>query len=347
MKIAIYAIAKDEQKHVDRFMDSCVGADLVVVGVDPGDTTGKLLASRGATVHRVSIPKFRFDHYRNKVLAKIPGDVDVCISMDLDEVLPPNWRETIERDWRPGTTRLHYWLRWDPSKEETFRYDRIHARHGYEWRYPNHEAVIAINPMDERLCFSDLTITQHADLTKDRSKNLKLLEDAVAEDPYSVRMMWYLAREYHMQGEDQDAIVTFRKYLNLKPTWEAERSWACIFVSRCYRNLNLHLDSIAWLHYAIRTAPDLRDPYLELARIYADSELWSMAETELDNASRILSNTHNFFHSNGAYGRDFYLLSGRVLKVLGKKNAAMIAYCHALRIDPTCKEASEGMDSVQ
>lgn len=347
MKIAVYSIAKDEQKHVDRFMDSCVGADYVIVGVDPGDTTGDLLEARGATVHRIDIPKFRFDHYRNAVLKKIPLDVDVCISLDLDEVLPVGWREIVERDWKKGTTRLHYWLCWDPERGHTFRYDRIHARHGYEWRYPNHEAVVAISNQYEVVSQSQLTVTQYADFNKDRTKNLSLLEDAVAEDPSSVRMTWYLGREYYMLERYEDSIVTFRKYLSLEPQWSSERAWACIFVSRCYRELNLIQDSIAWLNMAIRTAPDLRDGYVELARVFYGIGRLGDARNEIDCASRINVDTHNFFHTNGAHGIEFHLLSARIYSDLGLNTQADYCCRHALRINPECEEAVAIIESLK
>lgn len=341
MKICVYSIAKDEQEHVNRFMDSCSGADLVVVGVDPGDTTGDILQSRGAMVHRVNLPKFRFDSYRNAVLEKIPDDVDVCVSLDLDEILPNGWRQIIENDWKPGTTKLHYHLKWDPNSSETFFYDRIHARHGYEWRHANHEGIFPIDESREKISQSSLVVEQKPDNTKDRSKNLGLLELAVEEEPDSARMRWYLGREYLMLERPKSAIGQLRRYMLLRSKWPAERSWACIFLSRAYNSLRLYAECEAWLHNSIRQAPDLRDGYVELAQHYIDREEFYLAVDELKLALQIRSNTHNFFHSNSSYTERVYLMKAYCHVMLDQRSQAGNCYKRALRINPDCIDVEE------
>jgi len=332
MKICVYAIAKDEQKHVRRFMQSVKDADLVVVGVDPGDNTGDLLKQHGAIVHEIVVEPFRFDSYRNAVLEKIPNDVDVCISLDLDEVLQDGWREEIERCWSKDTTRLHYQLKWDANDEHTFHYDRIHARHGYIWKHANHEAVYhRFN--EEVISHSNLIVVQHQDTGKDRSKNLSLLEQAVSEDKTDSRSVWYLGREYYNLQKYDEAIDTFHHYLNLHSHWDAERSWACIFLSRCYRNLDDYWTGIAWLHTAIRECPTLRDPYYELAlsympvsnlekkiKVVSDHLSCRKALKEIDKALEQPHGVHNFMHHNGAYTYAIYETKAHYHKILGEHN---------------------------
>ena len=325
-------------------MDSCRDADVVVVGVDPGDTTGELLEARGAVVPRISLPQFRFDHYRNEVLKHVPADIDVCVSLDLDEVLEPGWRAKLESDWTPDTTRLHYKLQWDADEERTFHYDRIHARHGYEWRHANHEAVYSLYPHEEKPTQSDLRVIQHQDPTKDRSKNLPLLKLAADEEPDNPRMMWYLGREYLMEEDWQNCIVTFRKYMAMRSTWNAEVAWACIFTANAYHQMGISIEVEAWLHMGIRWAPDLRDPYVELAQHYIDNEEWHLAMYELKQALKIDRDIHSFFHDNGAYGEKIYLKKGWVHRHLGEFEEAKVAYHKALRINPQCEEAESALD---
>ena len=105
LKIAVYTIALDEAAHVDRWADSAVDADLRIVG-DTGssDDTVERLLRKGVTVHRIGIRPWRFDDARNAVMALIPGDVDVCVTMDMDVFLAPGWRPKVEAAWTPGTT---------------------------------------------------------------------------------------------------------------------------------------------------------------------------------------------------------------------------------------------------
>ena len=114
MKICVYAISKNEAHFVKRFCESAKDADLILIA-DTGSDDGlpEQAQACGATVHHISITPWRFDLARNAALALIPRDMDVCISLDIDEVLQPGWREEIERVWKIGeTTRLRYMFDW-------------------------------------------------------------------------------------------------------------------------------------------------------------------------------------------------------------------------------------------
>ena len=109
MKIAVYAIAKNEAEFVKKFCDSAKGADLVLIA-DTGSTddTAALAKECGATVYDICISPWRFDKARESALALVPRDIDVCISLDLDEVLEVGWRVELERVWVQGTTLMRY-----------------------------------------------------------------------------------------------------------------------------------------------------------------------------------------------------------------------------------------------
>ena len=64
-KICVYAISKNEEKFVDRWMDSVSDADEIVV-LDTGstDNTVEKLKERGATVYKEEIVPWRFDDAR-------------------------------------------------------------------------------------------------------------------------------------------------------------------------------------------------------------------------------------------------------------------------------------------
>ena len=105
LKIVVYAISKNESGFVRRFCESARDADMIFVA-DTGSTddTVSLLEECGATVAHISIWPWRFDDARNAALAMVPQTFDVCISLDLDEVLQPGWRQELERLWVFGTT---------------------------------------------------------------------------------------------------------------------------------------------------------------------------------------------------------------------------------------------------
>ena len=98
MKICVYAISKNEEKFVNRFVDSLQDADGIYV-LDTGstDSTVDLLKKRGVTVKQKIIDPWRFDVARNLSLEMVPDDTDICICMDLDEVIEDGWRERLEK----------------------------------------------------------------------------------------------------------------------------------------------------------------------------------------------------------------------------------------------------------
>ena len=94
MKIAVYAICKNEEQFVKRFCESAKEADLILIA-DTGSTDNTVIEARacGATVYEIAITPWRFDKARDAALALIPRDIDVCIALDLDEMLQPGWRD--------------------------------------------------------------------------------------------------------------------------------------------------------------------------------------------------------------------------------------------------------------
>lgn len=165
MKIWVYAIAKNERKFCDRFMASCAGADGVsVLDTGSNDGTPERLHELGADVGVVTVSPWRFDTARNIALEMVPDDVDVCVSLDLDEVLSPGWREDLERDW----ALCRYWaMRALEIKERDNNYITDPEAWGAEpydlvalsnWQLGHYddalaaaEAALACQPDDERL----------------------------------------------------------------------------------------------------------------------------------------------------------------------------------------------------
>ena len=146
MKIAVYGICLNEEKNVERFTASARGADLIQIS-DTGstDATVALFERLGVSVNHIRIQPWRFDDARNAALALLPDDVDICVSLDLDTVLLPGWRASLEAAWTPGTNLAYYHhitgrrLNGDPIY---FVDNRIHARHGLRWKSPCHEYLV-------------------------------------------------------------------------------------------------------------------------------------------------------------------------------------------------------------
>ena len=271
-KVAVYAICKNEEMFVNRWFESVREADGVFV-LDTGstDNTVKLLEEKGVNVTVKEIKPWRFDVARNMSLDLVPKDYDICVCIDLDEVLVDGWRNKLEGLWKEDITRLRYNYNWSLDSDDkplvNFYIEKIHSRNDYKWTHPVHEVLTYIGNANEKSVTTDeITVNHYPDNKKSRGSYLPLLELSVEEDPTDDRNMHYLGREYMYYGRWNDCIDTLIKHLGLKTaTWKDERAASMRFIARSYKNLNRYEEARMWLDKAINEAPYLRDAYVERA----------------------------------------------------------------------------------
>ena len=275
MKICVYAISKNEEMFVERFCNSAKDADLILIA-DTGstDNTVKLAKKYGAKVLPICITPWRFDDARNSALALIPKDIDICVSLDLDEELQPGWREEIERVWEEGTTRLRYKFDWGAGI--AFFYEKIHARHGYRWVHPCHEYPVPYL-IDEKYAQTEMLLVIHKpDNTKSRGQYLPLLEMSVKEDPIDPRNAFYYARELSFHGDWAKAIDECNRYLALPgANWPNERCYAYRVISRCHSELGDWDSAIRAARMGVVEAPNTREPWVEIAKLAYERHMWA------------------------------------------------------------------------
>jgi glycosyltransferase involved in cell wall biosynthesis len=292
MKIAVYAISKNEEQFVKRFCDSAKDADLILIA-DTGSTddTVKTALECGAKVVDICIRPWRFDKARDAALSLIPGDIDVCISLDLDEVLEPGWREEIERVWTKETTRLRYKFDWGCGI--SFFYEKIHHRHGYYWHHPVHEYPRPDGRITEIYAHTDkLLVSHYPDPTKSRGQYMPLLELAIKEDPYCPRNAFYHARELTFYARWDEAIVALHKYLAMpEATWENERCYAMRLLGKSYSELGNTIEALKWHRRAVAEAPNTREPWVELAMLCYRLSMWNECLAAAESALQIKDKT--------------------------------------------------------
>lgn len=275
LKICVYAISKNEEMFVRRFCESAKPADMILIA-DTGstDNTVALAKECGAYVPEINISPWRFDDARNAALALIPKDVDICVSLDLDEELQPGWREEIERVWVPGTTRLKYKFDWGAGI--AFYYEKIHGRKGYRWTHPCHEYPVPYM-IEEKFAVSDMLMVIHKpDPTKSRGQYLPLLEMSVREDPIDPRNAFYYARELSFHSRWADAIRECERYLALPgANWPNERCYAYRVMARCYEELGDWDKAVRSARMASIEAPGTREPWCEIAKLTYRRQKWA------------------------------------------------------------------------
>ncbi len=234
----------------------------------------------------------------------IPEDFDICVSLDLDEVMRPGWKENILKVWNDNTTRLHYtynWLIENNIAKISFYSDKIHKRKGAFWVNPVHE-IVKFHEPETIVTTDDVIIDHYPDKNKSRKSYLPLLELSIKEDPQNDRNMHYLGREYMYYGKWNDAIDTLIKHIKMKSaTWSDERCASMRFIARCYKNLQRYDEALMWLEKAIKEAPHLRDPYAEIALLYYSLEDYKMVIYYANKALEINYNPKTYINEIFSY----------------------------------------------
>lgn len=270
MKIAVYTIALNEEKFVTRWAESAAAADYrVILDTGSSDSTVAFAEAHGVRVGVQRFDPWRFDVARNAALDLVPSDADLCIALDMDEVLQPGWRQELEAlpldVTRPRYKYTWSWVNGQPGLQ--YSGDKIHSRSGYVWRHPVHEVLKPLG--EERQAWCGLEIHHHPDSSKSRGQYFPLLELAVAEDPNDDRNSHYLAREYFFQGMLAEAEAEFKRHLSLpSAVWGAERSQSCRYLYKI-------TGDVKWLYQATTEAPGRREPWVDLAQHFYNEGAWA------------------------------------------------------------------------
>ena len=341
MKICVYAISKNEEKFVKRWVNSMNEADEIYV-LDTGstDNTKELLESMGVKVRKETITPWRFDVARNLSLDLVPLDTDICVCTDLDEVFLPGWRKKLEDQWTKDATRARYNYNWSLDKNNkplvNFNIEKIHTRHNYKWTHPVHEVLTFTGEQENTITLTNITLNHYPDSTKSRDSYLPLLELSVEEDPEDDRNMHYLGREYMYYGKWNAAITTLKRHLDLKKAaWKDERAASMRFISRCYKNLENYAEARHYLDKAIKESPHLRDAFIERAILEYELKNYQEVEKYCLKALQIKTHEKTYINEPFSWDNTVYDLLSVACYHLGKINYAIFFNDLAIEMEPT------------
>lgn len=338
MKIYVYAIARNEEKFVNRWMDSMSEADGVFV-LDTGsdDNTAELLRSRGATVRQLSITPWRFDSARNAALEMVPDDAGISVSTDIDEVFLPGWRAKLESAAeKTGANLFSCFYAWsvnpDGSDGITFYIKKFHARKGFSWKGIVHEVVTPDERTVLREAVADgVKLIHLPDREKSREQYLPLLEAATREDPLNDRNSFYLGREYYFRAMYADAERELMRHLSL-PTakWQEERSASRRYLAKAEVMLGNKDAALKNFVMGAGEYPYSREPWIALGEFLYSEEDWEGAVWAMNRALAISSPSSSYLNdpvSFSAYPYDVlsiaYYNTGDYISALECADAAL------------------------
>lgn len=296
MKLAVYAIAKNEANHVERWYESVKDADEIIV-LDTGSTDGtqKLLSDLGVRVASMAFEPFRFDTARNAALNLVSLDADYCMFIDLDETMPKGSIAAIRKainKTQKDMYALRLVFKFDHKRQPIVSYPReaVHRRNAFYWKYPVHE-LLACHQGDYSYEELNVQVFHEPDETKERSSYLHLLEMAVEENPNDPRQAQYLGREYMYQGRPFDAQMWLKRHIQMEPHGPF-RSESAGYIAQCFLMLEGQVEEAldeaeAWYFRAIAEFNSAREPFCELADLYFKCHEFESAIGMLKSAMRI------------------------------------------------------------
>ena len=333
MKIAVYTIAKNEEQFVERWAKSCEEADYRFI-LDTGSTDGTVQKAidLGVNVATATVSPWRFDIARNTSLSLLPADIDICIALDMDEILIPGWREELEKI-SDKVTRPRYKYTWSWNEDGTpgleYGGDKIHRRNGYRWHHPVHEVIVP-DRIEEIQEWTNLEIHHHPDTSKSRGQYFPLLELAVKEDPTNDRNQYYLAREYFFNSMMDKAADMFKRHLNNpNAQWGPERAASWRYLAKC--------DSVNAEYYlaqAIQDAPNRREALVEMGMLYYNKKDYEKALAFMEEAILIQEKPLDYLCEDFAWGSLPYDTAAISAFNLGDKDLALRYGTTAVTFDP-------------
>lgn len=343
VRVAVYAIALNEEKFVRRWAESAKDADyLLIADTGSTDRTVELAKELGVNVVTIGISPWRFDTARNASLACLPLDIDYCIALDMDEVLCEGWRESLERLAESGVTRPRYKYTWSWNEDGTpgleYGGDKIHTRKGYVWKHPVHE-VLSSDRMEEVQQWIPLEIHHYPDDSKSRGQYFPLLELSVREDPTDDRNAFYYARELFFNLRHAEAAAEFKRHLSLeRAVWAPERAASYRYLAKCEPH-----NAAKWLVKAVEEAPGRREALVELAMHHYEHSQWEKCRAVILDALSIKSKPLDYLCEEFAWGYLPYDLAAISSYKLGLTDDAMSYGQEALRMNPTDKRLLDNL----
>lgn len=354
MKVCVYAIAKNEEKFVRRWLDSMKEADgIYVLDTGSNDDTVRLLKEGGAVVESKIFSPFRFDSARNASLKMVPGDADLCVCTDIDEIFAPGWRKGLEEAAKTGAEQIYYRYTWnynpDGSEGHVFWTGKAHVRRGFEWRHPVHEVLYTLDGHESRKTYAKGVFLKHlADPSKSRAQYLPLLELSVREQPENDRNSHYLGREYFFHGRYDEAIAELKRHLSLDSSvWKDERAASMRYISRCYQIKGDMKESESWILRAVAEAGYLREPWVDAACLYVREKRWHGAAFCALRALEITRRSMSYINEPAAWGYSPYDCLAVSLYYLGDLRGSLENARKAAELDKTNPRLRDNLNLIQ
>ena len=234
---ALLMIVKDEEKTIEKTLQSCKNFCDIYIIQDTGSTDNtKKIVSEWCEKNHKRLELFNesfvdFSHNRNKLLEETEKmkDVTFCLLLDSNEEIYhfETISEIVSQHFHMNGFLIP--LRLDLKNTSTTFYNIKLIRNNCGWRYKNpiHEYLYNANPNLGKLEAGPF-IYQNRDVDVEKSKKRYVRDREILEkSEQTPRNIFYLAQTYHSLGEFENAKEYFLKRANIDDGYKEEiyESW--------------------------------------------------------------------------------------------------------------------------
>ncbi len=278
--IALAMIVRDEEEGLARCLRSAVhGVDEVIV-VDTGSTDATMMIAAEFTSLLFEFRwcddfsaarQYAFDQAQDGWIFLLDGDDEVAGIEHLrslcagaaDDVGALCCKVVSARDGGGNVTQEYYQVRC--------------VRTGwYKWEGAVHETLSALRP-NRQVQVREVVIEHHGKSKRSENpleRNVRLLEGELKRQRvHDSRTLFYLARDKMLLGVDEEAIHTFKRYVEVA-TWPEEEYMARLYLSRLYLKRTQYPKAWETALSAIGVCPGWPDAYFLLAEISYYRKEW-------------------------------------------------------------------------
>lgn len=305
-KICVYAICKNESKFVEAWVESMSEADYIVV-LDTGSTDNTYEKLRGdSRVYKANqqvISPWRFDVARNESMRLIPEDANILVCTDLDETFGPGWAETLRANWQDSTQQCWYKYIWSHDNLgnplRTMYYNKIHDRN-WTWEFPVHETLKCNTELTNTInLFNSITLHHYPDPSKSRGSYLNLLKLRVQENPSDTTGKLYYGRELFFHQQYKEAIRVLSELASEYDDFSPEvKGFTWKIMAQCLYCLERTEKAIDFASTAIGLCKQYRDPYLLIAQILNEKQMFSASLLVLRECETITQPLHSWIEDD-------------------------------------------------
>lgn len=200
-KVCLYAICKNEEKHVERWLNAYKDVDIIVI-VDTGstDTTCELFTTLGGDkvkLYHQTWEPFSFGAAKQYALERAWENIGtdhnwIMMCFDLDEFLEDGAVETLKSEWQEDYDFAHHQA-FTPSGWSCYVNHKIHSdSRDWAWERNVHEILTLNNENIRRILYSSINYLHDQDMDKSRALYYDILKADYEQDCDNLISLSYL-----------------------------------------------------------------------------------------------------------------------------------------------------------